>query len=92
VEGGEGTPTALVEELELDRAQLESVRVERFLLTCGVRPGEVDAMLRAARAALARADTVVLELQMTDGSPLLTLRRDHLAYLHAQHENVEVYR
>jgi hypothetical protein len=92
VEGGAGTPTALVEELELDREQLESGRAERFLLACGVRAGEVDEMLRAARAALARADTVVLELQLTDGPPLLILRRDHLSYLHAQHENVEVYR
>jgi hypothetical protein len=92
VEGGDGTPTALMEELELDREQLESVRVARFLLACGVRGGELDAMLGAARAALARADTVVLELRLADGSPLLTLRRDHLSYLHAQHENVEVYR
>jgi len=92
VQGGAGSPTALVEGLELDREQLESGRVERFLLACGVRAGEVDAMRRAARAALARTDTVVLELHPADGSPLLTLRREHLSYLHAQHENVEVYR
>jgi Stage II sporulation protein E (SpoIIE) len=92
VQGGDGTPTALAEELELDRRQLESGRVERFLLACGVSPAQSAEMLGAARAALARAETVVLELHLADGPPRLALRRDHLSYLHAQHENVEVYR
>jgi serine phosphatase RsbU (regulator of sigma subunit) len=92
VEGGDGTPTALVEELELDREQLESERVERFLLACGVRAGEAGEMLRVARSALAHADTAVLELQLEHGLPLLTLRRDHLSYLNVQHKNVEVHR
>ena len=92
VEGDAGMPIALVEELELDREQLESERVERFLLACGVRAGETREMLSAARTALARAHTVVLELHLANGAPLLTLRRDHLSYLYAQHENVEVYR
>lgn len=92
VQGDDGGPAMLAEELELDRRQLESERAERFLLACGVRAHETAEMLHAARAALARADTVVLELQLTDGPPLLSLRRDHLSYLHAQHENVEVYR
>jgi pimeloyl-ACP methyl ester carboxylesterase len=92
VEGGDGTPTALVDELELDRDQLDSERVERFLLACGVTAGEITGLLRAARAVLAHAETVVLEVRRAGGSPLVTLRRDHLSYLHAQHENVEVYR
>ena len=92
VQGGDGVPTALAEELELDRRQLESGRAERFLLACGVSAAESAEMLRVAGTALARAETVVLELHLADGLPLLTLRRDHLSYLHAQHENVEVYR
>jgi hypothetical protein len=92
VEGGDGTPAVLVEELELDLEQAASGRTERFLLACGVEHGETAEMLRAARTALARADTVVLELHRADGQPQLTLRRDHLSYLHAQHENVEVFR
>jgi hypothetical protein len=92
VQGGDGTPTALAEELELDRRQLESGRAERFLLACGVSPTQSAEMLGAARAALARAETVVLELHLADGPPRMALRRDHLSYLHAQHENVEVYR
>jgi hypothetical protein len=92
VQGGDGTPTALAEELELDRRQLESGRAERFLLACGVSQAQSAEMLGAARAALARAETVVLELHLADGPPRMALRRDHLSYLHAQHENVEVYR
>ncbi|MGD1057917.1 MAG: PP2C family protein-serine/threonine phosphatase [Solirubrobacteraceae bacterium] len=92
VEGGDGTPTVLVEELELDREQDVSERTERFLLACGVQLGEIPGVLHAARAALVRADTVVLELHLADGRTRVALRRDHLSYLHAQHENVEVYR
>jgi serine phosphatase RsbU (regulator of sigma subunit) len=92
VEGGDGTPTVLVDELELDGEQVASERTERFLLACGLEHGEIAAALRTARTALARADTVVLELHRSAGRPCLTLRRGHLSYLHAQHENAEVYR
>jgi serine phosphatase RsbU (regulator of sigma subunit) len=92
VEGGDGTPTVLVDELELDAEQAASARTERFLRACGVPSGETVEVLRAARTALARADTVVLELHRAEGSPRVALRRDHLSYLHARHENVEVYR
>jgi serine phosphatase RsbU (regulator of sigma subunit) len=90
VEGGERAPAVIVEELELDREQSTSERTERFLLACGVPHGEVAEVVRAARAAAGEADTVVLECHQADGLPQVTLRRDHLAYLHVRRANTEV--
>jgi Stage II sporulation protein E (SpoIIE) len=90
VEGGDAAPAVLVEELELDREECKSERAERFLLACGVERGEVTEVIGAARAAAGDADTVVLECRRADGAPQVTLRRDHLAYLHVRRSNMEV--
>jgi hypothetical protein len=90
VEGGDDAPTVLVEELELDRDETASARTKRFLLACGVEPREVAEVMRAAWATAGRAGTVVLELRRRDGWPEVTLRRDHLAYLHTRRADVGV--
>lgn len=84
VEGGEDAPTVLVEELELDRHEATSSRTKRFLLACGVARDEVAEVTRSASVAAGRAGTVVLEVRHTDGAPEVTLRREHLAYIHAR--------
>lgn len=88
VEGDDDAPTALVEELEVDREEAASDRTARFLLACGVEPGDVADTVDSARVAAGRAGTVVLELRRGDGPPQLTLRREHLSYLHARRADV----
>ncbi|MGP0100820.1 MAG: PP2C family protein-serine/threonine phosphatase [Solirubrobacteraceae bacterium] len=90
VEGGDDAPAVLVEELELDRGEAASERTERFLDACGVERREAAALIQSVRAAAGRAGTVVLEVRLGDGPPLLTLRRDQLAYLHARRADVRV--
>jgi serine phosphatase RsbU (regulator of sigma subunit) len=92
VEGGESEPAVLVEELELDRDSAASQRTERFLIACGVEHEELAEVVRAARAAAGRDGTAVLELHRSDGPPRITLRRDHLRYLHVPQTEVEVSR
>jgi serine phosphatase RsbU (regulator of sigma subunit) len=92
VEGGEEVPAVLVEELELDRDSAVSKRTERFLLACGVESDELAEVVRAARAAAGRDGTAVLELHRAEGAPRITLRRDHLRYLHVPQTEVEVSR
>jgi hypothetical protein len=88
VEGEDAGPSTIAEELELDREEAASDRAARFLLACGVERGEVADVVHAASVAAGRAGTVVLELRLVDGSPRLTLRREHLAYLHARRADV----
>ena len=80
--GVEGAPTVLVEELELDRDEAESDRIEPFLLACGVPHGEIAELVRSARAVAERSGTALLELRLSDGPPEVTLRRDNVAFLH----------
>jgi len=61
--GGHGTPTVIIEELELDRAEASSTRTASFLRACGVPDGELAEVLRSASAAAGRAGTVVLEVR-----------------------------
>jgi len=82
VEGGNAPPTILVEELELDREEAAGDRTERFLLACGVQRREVTELMRSARVAAERTGTVVLELRLGDGPPVLALGRDNVALLH----------
>jgi hypothetical protein len=85
VEGGaaiEDAPSVLVEELELDRNEAESDRIEPFLLACGVPHGEIAELVRSARAVVERSGAALLELRLTDGPPEVTLRRDNVAFLH----------
>jgi len=82
VEGGDEAPRVLVEELELDREEAASERTEGFLLACGVERRDVAEVIHSACAAAGRAGTVVLELRRVNGVAQVTVRRDHLAYLH----------
>jgi serine phosphatase RsbU (regulator of sigma subunit) len=88
VEGEDAAPTILVEELELDRDEASSERTARFLLACGVERAEVAAVIHDASLAAGRAGTVVLELRRGAAAPRVTLRREHLAYLHARRADV----
>jgi serine phosphatase RsbU (regulator of sigma subunit) len=81
VEGDVTAPRILLEELELDREELEGDRVERFLLACGVEPGELGEIVRSARSVAGRVGSVVLELRLSDGPPEVALRRDKVALL-----------
>ena len=67
IEGGTGAPTVLVEELELDRDEAASDRVEPFLLACGVPRGDIAELLRSARAVAERSGAALLELRLGDG-------------------------
>ena len=82
VPGGSIPPRVLSEELEVDRRTLTGERTQRFLLACGIEPGDVPALLHSARAAAGSTGSAVLELRMTpDGAPQVTLRRARLARL-----------
>ncbi len=83
VEGGSGAPVALVEELELDRDEAASERTERFLLACGVARPKIGELMRSACFATERAGTVLLELNLAEGSPEVALQHDNVAFLHA---------
>jgi Stage II sporulation protein E (SpoIIE) len=82
VEGGEGPPKALVEELELDREQASSDRIEPFLRACGVPPAEIVELVRSTREAAQRSGSALLELRLCEGAPEVTLRRENVAFLH----------
>ena len=60
-------PGARVEELQVDRRELDSDRPEQFLLACGMRPDAVPDALAAARDALGSADTAVLHVAAVNG-------------------------
>jgi serine phosphatase RsbU (regulator of sigma subunit) len=90
VEGGEDPPTVLVEELELDRDESAGARAERFLLAFGFQRRDAAEVVRAAHRAAGDVGSVVLELRRTEGSPEVTLRRDHLAYLPLRSADVGV--
>jgi hypothetical protein len=78
----EGAPAVLVEELELDRDEAASDRIEPFLLACGVPRGEIAELVRSARVVAEQSGTALLELRLADGPPEVTLRRNNVAFLH----------
>jgi serine phosphatase RsbU (regulator of sigma subunit) len=82
VEGDDAAPSVLVEELELDREQAGSDRIEPFLLACGVPRGETAELVSSTRAVAERSGSALLELRLCDGAPEVTLRRDNVALLH----------
>ena len=85
IEGGDAGPSALAEELELDREEAASERTEQFLLACGVPSRDVAEAMSSAHAAAARAGSVVLEVRRGDGPTRVCLQRENLAYLHTRH-------
>jgi serine phosphatase RsbU (regulator of sigma subunit) len=82
VEGGPHEPRVLVEELELDRDEVESDRAERFLRACGVEHGELAELIRSARAVVGSAGTVLMQLHIAEGPPEVTLLADNVTPLH----------
>jgi hypothetical protein len=82
VTGGSAAPRVLLEELELDLAELTGERTERFLRACGVAPEEVAELLRAASVDAAESGPATLELRFAEGRPRVTLRRENIARLH----------
>lgn len=81
IDGGAAAPSVKAEELELDRRAALGDRAERFLLACGVDPGETAAVTHSARAAAERSGKVLIELRRGDGSPELALRHDNVSLL-----------
>jgi hypothetical protein len=90
VEGGAAAPVVLLEELELDHDGAASDRTEQFLRACRVPRREVAELMRSARVAAGRTGTVVLELRLADGPPVVALGRDNVALLHAPHADLRM--
>lgn len=79
VEGDSSEPASLTEELELDSLDAAGERSERFLAACGVAEPEIAHVMNAARAQIARSGSVVLEVQIENGVPDVSLRNPELA-------------
>ena len=86
IEGEEGSPSVLVEQLELELDELAGERAERFLLACGVQRSEIAELVRSARVIAGRAATVLLELRFVEGRPQVSLYPDNVAVLNARRE------
>ena len=84
VEGGDGAPRVLAEELELDREEAASGRTEDFLHACGVRSDDIEDVVGEVRDAAGNAGSVILRLRLGDGAPEVTVQRDNLTYLPAR--------
>jgi serine phosphatase RsbU (regulator of sigma subunit) len=82
VSGGSAAPRVLLEELELDAAELTGERTERFLLACGVAPEQVTGLLRVASIEATQSGPVTLELRFVEGQPRVTLRYENITRLH----------
>jgi serine phosphatase RsbU (regulator of sigma subunit) len=81
IEGGEGEPRVLAEELELHRDEAQSTRAERLLLACGVDRREIPELLHRARQATARTGDVVLEIRLAHGGPEVSMQPDNVSPL-----------
>jgi hypothetical protein len=82
IEGEQLAPRVEVEELEIDRRDLERGRAERFLRAGGIGPEEIPEVLRSLSTAVARHGGVVVELHLADGPPQVALRPQNVALLH----------
>ncbi len=67
--GSPAPPVARIEELEIDRVELDGGRAERFLIACGLDASAVASTLDAARAALEHAGGAVLRVRLDDATP-----------------------
>jgi serine phosphatase RsbU (regulator of sigma subunit) len=85
VEGDGAAPLARMEELELDRDALRDDRPERLLLACGIEQHEAAALMRAARARVERAGSVVIEVRLDGHAPRASMRQENLSYLQTRH-------
>jgi len=82
VEGEPIAPRVEIEEIELDRRDIERGRAERFLLAGGAQPDQVAAVLDSIRTAVARHGGVVVELHLGEGPPEVALRPQNVSLLH----------
>jgi hypothetical protein len=80
VQDGAGAPAIVFEQLELDREAAANARAERFLLDCGVPPVQAAQLMQSARARLEHAETVLLELRLGDGEPVVSLHDDNVIH------------
>jgi serine phosphatase RsbU (regulator of sigma subunit) len=91
VEGDDGAPALLLDELELERDDVSIARAERFLLACGTRRDELDEAMRAAHAVGARGGGAVLQVRHAgDAPPHITVQREQVTHLRARPDNVAV--
>jgi serine phosphatase RsbU (regulator of sigma subunit) len=89
VEGDDGAPALLLDELELQRDDVSAARAERFLLACGTRRDELDEAMRAARAVGARTGAAVLQVRHAGGAPPhVTVQREQVTHLRARPADV----
>jgi hypothetical protein len=77
---GEGAPSIVLEQLELDREAVRSPRVERFLGDCGVSREQAQAVLGQARARLQLEETVLLELSLGAEGSSVALAEDNVIH------------
>jgi hypothetical protein len=80
VQDGAGAPSIVFEQLELDREGAANPRAERFLLDCGVPQTEAKLLIRDARARLEHAESVLFELRLGEGRPLVSLHDDNVIH------------
>jgi hypothetical protein len=81
IEGPQRAPRVQVEELELDRRELEHDRVQRFLSAGGLDSREIAAVMRSVSSAIAREGCIVLELHLGAGTPEVRLREQNVTQL-----------
>jgi hypothetical protein len=81
IDGPVAAPRIVAEQLELDRDDIDGERIERFLLAAGVGRDDVREMTHRAQATAQRAGSVIIDLQLGEGSPTVTLQRDNIAYI-----------
>ncbi|HEY4427606.1 MAG TPA: PP2C family protein-serine/threonine phosphatase [Solirubrobacteraceae bacterium] len=82
IDGEPIAPRVEIEEIELDRRDLERGRAERFLRGGGVEDQEIPAVLDSLRTAVARHGGVVLELHLGEETPQVVLRPQNVSLLH----------
>jgi hypothetical protein len=80
VQDGAGAPSIVFEQLELDAEAAANPRAECFLRDCGVAPAEAELLMRRARARLEHAGTVLLELRLGSGEPVVSLHDDNVIH------------
>jgi serine phosphatase RsbU (regulator of sigma subunit) len=84
IPGGEGRPTIVREEIELDGRESERSRTRRFLMAAGVAEKEIDRVLGAARAIAADHGSALLTIDKSEGTARLSLTHNNVAPLRAR--------
>lgn len=84
ISGGEARPEIVSEQIQLDGREAGRNRTRRFLLAAGVPERRIDEVLDSARAIAADHGNALLELELGDGPPRMTLTHDNVAPLRAR--------